>query len=176
MKYKEYINREVYHGQRLNFIKKYYYKYICPQTNAVYLIRTFLYYKGSGNKILSYLSKLYKYRLIKKYNIFIGDNTKIAIGLDLPHPSSIVIGDKVVIGENCTIYHEVTFGGARRGDYSKGNYPKVGDNCVFFAGSKIIGNINIEDNVIVGANCLINRNCLNGLTYVGIPGKPINKV
>jgi len=172
--YKDYINLEVY-GSSKNFFQKLYARYFLPQTNAVFLIRTFQRYSAKKNKLANIVSKYYKLKLAKYYGIYIGQNTKIGIGLSLPHPNGIIFGDGVVIGNNVTIYQQVTFGVARREDSPAGKYPIIGDDCIFFAGAKVIGNIKIGSNVIVGANCVLNSNADDDSIYVGVPGKKIKK-
>jgi serine O-acetyltransferase len=111
--------------------------------------------------------------LEKGYGVYISPNAVIGIGLKLPHPTGIVIGDGVVIGRNCIIYQQVTFGGARLGDAKDSNYPHIGDNVIFFAGAKIIGKISIKSNCIVGANSVVIKDVREGCTVVGIPARII---
>lgn len=48
----------------------------------------------------------------------------------------IVIGETATIGDNCTIYHQVTLGGTGK-DKDK-RHPDVGDSVMIGAGSKIL--------------------------------------
>ena len=91
------------------------------------------------------------------------------MGIQFPHPNGIVIGDSTIIGNNCIIYQQVTLGGRSIGDAQKGNYPSVGNNVVIFAGAKIIGGINIGDNVIVGANSVVNKDMPADSIVAGVP-------
>jgi len=97
------------------------------------------------------------------------------MGLHLPHPNGIIIGKGVVLGNNVTIYQQVTFGGRKRGETSDDEgYPIVKDNCVFYAGCKIIGSITVEDNTSVGANSVLNSSTDGGV-YVGMPAYKVIK-
>lgn len=117
---------------------------------------------------------IYIFRRIEKtYGVYISPTAAIGIGLKLPHPTGIVIGGGVKIGKNCTIYQQVTFGGARLGDAKKNYYPTISDNVVFFAGAKIIGKILIESNCVVGANSVVIKDVPEGSTVVGIPARII---
>lgn len=61
-----------------------------------------------------------------------------------------MISDRAVIGNNVTIFHQVTIGlGA------DGKAPVIGDNCLIGAGAKVIGGIKIGNQVKIGANCVV---------------------
>ena len=78
--------------------------------------------------------------------------TRIGAGLCLIHPSDILIGSGVEIGENCLIFHEVTIG---RGPTP--GLPKIGNNVDIYVGARILGGISIGDNSMVGANCVVTQ-------------------
>jgi serine O-acetyltransferase len=80
------------------------------------------------------------------------------------------------IVENCTIYHQVTFGGKVIGDAQKGNYPIIGNNVTIFAGAKLIGNVRIGDNAIIGANSVVNKDVPENSVVAGVPAKVIKKL
>ncbi len=103
------------------------------------------------------------------FGLEIAARCRIGGGLYLPHTQGTVIG-AISIGENATIYHNVTLG-AREVDlnYSGSARPKVGSNVVLGAGAKVLGGITIGDNVKVGANAVVIDDVVDGLTVVGIP-------
>ncbi len=119
----------------------------------------------------SRFSKLFFNKLQSDYGVYIGPNARIGIGLKLPHPTGIVIGDGVVIGTDVTIYQQVTIGGARIGDAQQNRYPKIGDGTIIFAGAKLIGNITVGTSCVIGANCVVNRDIPDKATAVGVPAK-----
>lgn len=169
--YSECINCEVYKNKKLNFIQKYKIRTFNPALNAVYLLRKYQYHANKSTPphiFHNTLAKLYYRKLFTKYNIFIRSTTKIGKGLSLPHPTGIIFGEFVEIGENCTVYQHVTFGSARKGDYKLKLQPKVGSNCVFFAGSCILGKITVADNTTVGCNSVLTKSTEEGSTYVGV--------
>lgn len=57
--------------------------------------------------------------------------------------------------------------------YGKGS-PVIGNNVLLFAGAKIIGNVNIGNNVVVGANAVVTHDVPDNAVVVGIPAKVIN--
>ena len=48
----------------------------------------------------------------------------------------VVIGETATVGNNCTIYHNVTLGGT--GKDSKKRHPDIGNNVIIGAGAKIL--------------------------------------
>ena len=77
----------------------------------------------------------------------------------IDHATGVVIGGTSIIGKNVKIYQGVTLGAKsfpldEQGHPVKGikRHPNVGDNVVIYANATILGNINIENGVVVGAN------------------------
>lgn len=80
---------------------------------------------------------------------------------NLPHGLyGIIVSKNAIIGENVTIFHQVTIG------EGKGGAPRIGDNCYIGAGAKIIGNIGVGDNVRIGANCVVVEDIPDNSTVV----------
>ena len=110
----------------------------------------------------------YKY----KFGISIPFSTQIGSGFYIGHYGGIVVNEKSVIGKNCNISHGVTLGQANRGK-NKG-YPVIYDNVYIGPGAKIVGNIQIGNNVAIGANCVVTRNIPDNAVVVGVPGEIIS--
>lgn len=89
--------------------------------------------------------------------------------LFIDHGMGIVIGETAEIGDNCTIYHQVTLGGTGK-DTGK-RHPTIGNNCMIGSGSKLLGPIVIGNNVKVGANAIVLFNVEEDTTVVGINRK-----
>lgn len=169
--YKECIAYEVYASNRYNPIKKYKIRTYNPTKNAVYLLRMYQYHANAtgGLKFVhNFIAKIYYKKLFTSYNIFLHPTTKIGKGLSLPHPTGIVLGGSVEIGENCRIFQHVTLGGKHIGDYKLKNQPVVGDNCTIFAGACVLGGIHIGDNTTIGCNSVITKDTEENSTYVGV--------
>lgn len=135
-----------------------------PVFNSIILIRLSLCTR------IKLVKKYFMRRLIVKYGIFLGNNTKIGLGLKIPHPNGIIFGEFSIIGENATIFQQVTIGLKNPMIDNDNMYPKIGNNCILGAGAKILGNINIGDYTIIGANSVVIADTVGG-TYVGVPGK-----
>ena len=87
-------------------------------------------------------------------------------GLRLQHLNGIYIHNNATLGENCTVFQQVTIGlNEHRSDYNKA--PQIGNRVYIGAGAKIIGNVIIGDDVIVGANAVVTKNVPSGVTVVG---------
>ena len=97
--------------------------------------------------------------------IEIHPGAQIGKRLFIDHGMGIVIGETATIGNDCTIYHNVTLGGTGK-DKSK-RHPDIGNNVMIGAGAKILGPIEIGNNVKIGANSTILINIPDGKTVVG---------
>lgn len=132
------------------------------------LIRLTQHAHATGNR---FLGRWAATTLRRDYGCFVQSGARIGPGLWLPHPNGIVIGAGARIGSACTIYHQVTLGGARMGDWQANRYPAVGDNVTIFAGAKLIGQVRIGDDAIIGANAVVNRDVPSRHVAYGIPAR-----
>lgn len=104
----------------------------------------------------------------------------IGKGLFIDHGMGIVIGETAEVGDDCTIYHNVTLGGT--GHDTGKRHPTLGNNVLVSTGAKILGPIYIGDNARIGANSVVLKNVDPNATVVGVPGtvvrlngKPVDK-
>lgn len=174
MKYtlKDVLEKEIYpliiNTNIFNLITHVFYKQIDLKCILYYRLAILL-----RNKRVYFLPTILNNKVKTKFSSYISLSSNIGLGMFFPHPSSIIIGKGVTIGDNCIIYQNVTIGGARIGDGTSNKYPKIGNNVTIFSGAKIIGNITIGDNCTVGANALVNKSFKSNSTIVGIPGRII---
>lgn len=98
----------------------------------------------------------------------------IGDGLFIDHGMGVVIGETAEVGNNVTIYHGVTLGGTGK-DIGK-RHPTIGENVIIGSGAKVLGPINIGNNVKIGANSVVLKDIEDNQTAVGIPAKVISKV
>lgn len=94
---------------------------------------------------------------------------EIGAGFFIDHAYGVVIGETAIVGNNVTIFHGVTLGG--KDNIKTKRHPTIGDNTMIGAGAKILGDITIGSNSIVGANSVVTRSFPDNSTIVGIPGK-----
>ena len=78
---------------------------------------------------------------------------RIGAGFALFHPYNVLIGADVEIGEECTVYHEVTLGAGP--DHRS---PMLGSHVVIFAGGRVLGGVTVGERSEIGANCVVLRN------------------
>jgi serine O-acetyltransferase len=91
----------------------------------------------------------------RRYNVHLWagrSGPRIGAGLLLIHPTNIMIGQGVEIGEDCLIFHGVTLGtGQIPGK------PKIGNNVDIYPGACLLGGITIGNRSMIGANCVVTR-------------------
>ena len=97
----------------------------------------------------------------------------IGKNLFIDHGAGVVIGETTVIGDNCTIYQNVTLGGVSLKQEKR--HPTLENNVMIGAGAKVLGNITIGSFAKIGANSVVVKDVLQGQTVVGIPAKPLKK-
>lgn len=93
---------------------------------------------------------------------------RIGSGLFIDHGMGVVIGETAQIGDNCTIYHNVTLGGT--GKQKGKRHPTLGDNVLIGAGAKILGPFRVGNNAMIGANAVVLQEVPDNATVVGVPG------
>lgn len=102
--------------------------------------------------------------------------------LVIDHGMGVVIGETTIIGDDCLLYQGVTLGGVGTGEHKVKRHPTLQNNIMVSAGAKIIGDVNIGDNTIIGAQTVVLTDVPPNCTVVGVPayivkenGKKIHK-
>lgn len=127
-------------------------------------------WKGVG-KILSSILRYRFYLMSIKLNYSIPLNT-FGPGLALIHRGPVVVSPYAKIGKNCRL-QTMTCIGATNGIKKA---PVIGDNVYIAVGAKIIGDITIANNVVVGAGAVVVKPVdTDGVTVGGIPAEIISK-
>jgi serine O-acetyltransferase len=95
----------------------------------------------------------------------------------IDHGIGVVIGETSKIGDDVTIYHDVTLGGVSPGSDSKGTlrHPQIGNNVIIGAGAQLLGPINVGNNARVGSNAVVVKDVEEGSTVVGIPARAVSE-
>lgn len=99
---------------------------------------------------------------------YVSPLAELAGGICLPHPTGIVIGEGVRIGERTTIYQHVTLGRAKA---AMATYPAVGRSVTIYAGAVIAGSIAVGDGATIAANAVVLKDVPPGATAVGAPAR-----
>lgn len=140
-----------------------------PGLHAIWIYRITHVLWGWKLRILS--------RMVSNYAKFwtgieIHPGAKIGRRLVIDHGVGVVVGETAVIGDDCLIYHGVTFGGKTLDPVKR--HPTVGNRVTIGAGAKLIGNITIGDDCAVGANAVVTKNMPNGTVAVGVNARLLN--
>lgn len=104
------------------------------------------------------------------FNSELQPSNSISSNLYLYHPYGIVINSGATIGSGCIIRQQVTIGNKGNGDE---RCPKIGKNVNIGAGAKIIGDIYVGDNSIIGANTVVTKSFPKNSILVGVPARNI---
>lgn len=100
--------------------------------------------------------------------IEIHPGARIGQRLFIDHGMGIVIGESTIIGNDVTLYHDVTLGATGKEKNKFKRHPTIKDNVFIGAGSKILGSITVGNNVKIGANSTVLKNIPNNVTVVGV--------
>lgn len=126
--------------------------------------RTLIYYRlGWTSKILYPLCRPMPLLDISRVDEGIGP------GFLIKHGRASSVGAKK-IGNNFKIMQHVTIGYINETDK-----PTIGDDVTVFAGAKVLGNVRLGNNCIVGANAVVVKNVPDNCTVVGVPAYIIRR-
>ncbi|MBN2297901.1 MAG: serine acetyltransferase [Deltaproteobacteria bacterium] len=93
-------------------------------------------------------------------------------GLSIAHYGTIVVNGAARIGANCRIHTCTNIG---TGAGTSGEAPRIGNNCYIGPGAKIYGKIILGDNVVIGANSVVNQSFpMDDITIAGNPADIIS--
>ena len=110
--------------------------------------------------------------------IEIHPGAKIGRGVFIDHGMGVVIGETSEIGNNVTIYHNVTLGGIAPSINSNDQrnmkrHPTLEDNVVVGSGAQILGPITIGKNSLIGSNSVVTKNVPEKSVMAGIPARRV---
>ena len=87
----------------------------------------------------------------------------------IDHGMGVVIGETAEVGDDCTLYHQVTLGGTSWNEGKR--HPTLGKGVVVGAGAKILGPLLIGDGARIGSNAVVVKDVPANATAVGIPAR-----
>lgn len=111
--------------------------------------------------------------------IEIHPGARVGSSFFIDHGMGVVIGETAEIGNNVTLYHDVTLGGTKAFD-KKGKvmikrHPTIGNGVIIGSGAQVLGPITLGDNVKVGSNAVVIRDVEANATVVGVPAHKAEK-
>ena len=134
----------------------------------IYCISSFFY-----NHKLVLLSRLFDYLILLLFNSYVPGSAQIGKGCKFAYGGiGIVIHSDAVIGFGCVIGQGITIGAKE--PYSskiKNKCPIIGNNVYLSAGCRVLGDIIIGNNSIIGANSVVLNSCEENSILAGIPAK-----
>ena len=89
--------------------------------------------------------------------------------LFIDHGMGVVIGETTIIGDDCVLYQGVTLGGVGTGEHKVKRHPTLLNNVMVSAGAKVIGDVTIGNNSIIGAQTVVLKDVPDNCTVVGVP-------
>lgn len=111
--------------------------------------------------------------------IEIHPGARVGEGFVIDHGMGVVIGETAEIGNNVTLYHDVTLGGTTvftsGGKVMTKRHPTIGNNVIIGSGAQVLGPIKIGDNAKIGSNAVVIRDVEASSTVVGVPAHKTEK-
>ena len=129
--------------------------------------------KYRNNKILRKINSLLVFllhrRIFRKFACDITPGCQLGKVI-FRHPTGIVIGGGAVLADGVIIHQNVTLGALRFDKKEKRGIPcnqVVGENTIIGCGAKILGDVTIGKNCMIGANSVVTKNVPDNTTVVG---------
>ena len=110
--------------------------------------------------------------------IEIHPKAKIGKNLFIDHGMGVVIGETSEIGNNVTLYHNVTLGGIAPSINSNDQrnvkrHPTIENEVVIGSGAQVLGPVTVGCCAKIGANAVITKDVPEKAVMVGIPAKNV---
>ncbi len=117
-------------------------------------------------------------RLISQFARFltgieIHPGAKIGRRVFIDHGMGVVIGETTEIGDDCTLYHQVTLGGTSWRKEKR--HPTLEENVVVGAGAAILGPFKVGKNSKIGAGSVVIKEIPPESSVIGVPGRTVHK-
>jgi len=96
--------------------------------------------------------------------------------LFIDHGMGVVIGETAELGDDVTLYQDITLGGISpsvnsAAQVNKKRHPTLRDRVIVGAGAQVLGGITVGEGAKVGANAVVVTDVPAGALAVGIPAK-----
>jgi len=140
--------------------------FLYPGLHAVWLHRLAHAFWRSGFYFLGRLTSNLSRWLT---GIEIHPGAQIGPGFFIDHGMGTVIGETAEVGQNVTLYHNVTLGGVSWEKVKR--HPTLEDHVVVGAGAQVLGPITIGAHSRIGANSVVVKDVPPNSVVVGIPGR-----
>ena len=129
-----------------------------PRARVMWLLRVAVRVEAFRGPIGWRIGAFCRYRLARAWGVFIHPSATVG-RVHFAHPTSIVIGQGVILEDGVTIYQNTTFGALSVGQYG---YPIVRQGAIC-------------NNAVVGAHSGVTKDVPAGSTVVGAPAHIVTK-
>jgi serine O-acetyltransferase len=89
----------------------------------------------------------------------------------IDHGMGVVIGETTVVGDNVTLYQQVTLGGISL--HPGKRHPTIEDDVVIGSGAAVLGPFTVGRGARIGANAVVLREVAAHATMVGVPARQV---
>lgn len=125
-------------------------------------------YRLINSKGLEKIVGIFLWVIRNKQLIQISRHTKIGYGLYISHGGPVVVNPTTIIGNNCNLSQFVTIGSNEAKAAVIGDNVYIGPNCC------IVEDVEIENNVTIGAGSVVTKNLPENSTCAGNYAKVLN--
>ncbi len=116
------------------------------------------------------LPKVLQTLLFVVFGAVVPYRAQLGPGCRLAHGGNgVVIHYLARLGRNVMILQQVTIGGSGQGV----NVPRIGNDVYLGTGAKILGDVEIGDSCVIGANAVVVKSVPAGSVAVGVPARVI---
>lgn len=166
----KFIKSDLRHHGGTSFSKRWYVYLTNPSFRLLLNYRIGKFYKSKKGKFWNFIAAYYKYKQITKRSCHISYKSEIGENIYFPHPTSIIIGDEVVIEGDARIYQHAMLGSHGRKGEKKG-YPYFEKGVRIYSSVTIVGDIRIGENAVIGAKSLVRHSVEANTTVYGTPAR-----
>jgi serine O-acetyltransferase len=89
----------------------------------------------------------------------------------IDHGMGVVIGETAVVGDDVTLYQNVTLGGVSLNPGKR--HPTIEDDVVIGAGAAVLGPFSVGRGARIGSNAVVLHEVPPGATMVGVPARQV---
>lgn len=98
--------------------------------------------------------------------------------LFIDHGMGVVIGETAEIGDDVTLYHDVTLGGVAPSidsdrQRNQKRHPTLQNDVIVGSGAQVLGPITVSRCARIGANAVVTKDVAVGTTVVGVPARAV---
>jgi len=102
------------------------------------------------------------------FAIELGNDIELGTGVFFMHTVGTVVGGNARIGDGCIFLGNNTIGAS-----SNRGCPRIGARTILGAGARVLGNLDVGEDCMIGANAVVVRDIPAGKVATGMPAKVV---